>query len=81
MPSPSHPQLPHCSQFATLPSRYIFTLWLDSLLIDQPKDSRQFDALRLKGMLAAYLELELITSAQHMAMCDELTTFAFGAAV
>lgn len=79
MPSPSHPQLPLCSQFAALPGRYIFALWLDSLLIEQPKDAQQSDALRLKGMLAAYLELELIADAQHMAMCDELTAFAFGA--
>ncbi|MBD9653551.1 hypothetical protein IB239_01835 [Pseudomonas sp. PDM12] len=79
MPSPSHPQLPLCSQFAALPGRYMFAMWLDNLLTEQPIDSRQSDAQRLKGMLAAYLELELITNAQHMAMCDELTAFAFGA--
>lgn len=79
MPTPNHPAMPLCSQFAALPERHLFAYWLTTMLIDQPQESRQSDALRLKGMLSAYLELGLIGTDQSQAMCAELTAFAFGA--
>lgn len=79
MPTPNHPKLPQCSQFAAHPYHQVFAFWLDAMITDQPKEIRQGDAYRLKGMLSAYLELGLICSAQNQAMYDELTAFAFGA--
>ena len=78
MPTPNHPALPLCSQFAAQQDRYLFICNMDSLLLDQSRDSLQLDATRLKGMLCAYLELELLGNEQFKAMCDELTDFAFG---
>ena len=79
MPTPNHPKLPLCSQFAAQPERGTFAFWLNALLEDQSRDIRQRDALRLKGMLAAYQELGVISEQQGNAMSEELTPFAFGA--
>jgi hypothetical protein len=38
-------------------------------------------AARLAGMLAAYLETDVISADQYRAMASELHTFAFGATV
>lgn len=78
MPTPNHPALPLCSEFAAQPGRYLFICNMDSLLLTQSRDAMQADAIRLKGMLSAYLELELLGNEQFKAMCDELTDFAFG---
>lgn len=80
MPTPNHPMLPLCSAFAADPARYLFANWLETMLMDQPQETLQDDARRLKGMLIAYLELDLVNCKQYKALADELNTFAFGAA-
>lgn len=80
MPTPNHPKLPLCSAFAAEPARYLFANWLKSLCMDQPQEALEVDAIRLKGMLIAYLELDLVNCEQYKALADELNTFAFGAA-
>lgn len=80
MPNPNHPKLPLCSAFAAEPARYLFANWLKSLCMDQPQEALEVDAIRLKGMLIAYLELDLVNCEQYKALADELNTFAFGAA-
>lgn len=80
MPTPNHPMLPLCSAFAAEPARYLFANWLKSLCMDQPQEALEVDAIRLKGMLIAYLELDLVNCEQYKALADELNTFAFGAA-
>lgn len=80
MPNPNHPKLPLCSAFAAEPARYLFANWLKSLCMDQPQEALEVDAIRLKGMLIAYLELDLVNCEQYEALADELNTFAFGAA-
>lgn len=79
MPTPNHPALPLCSQFAAQPARYLFATWLNSLRMDQPQEARESNAQRLKGMLHAYMEMDLICVGRHEAMCKELTDFAYGA--
>lgn len=79
MPTPNHPMLPLCSAFAAEPARYLFANWLKSLCMDQPQEALEVDAIRLKGMLIAYLELDLVNCEQYKALADELNTFAFGA--
>lgn len=79
MPTPNHPALPLCSQMAEHPGRYLFAQNLKSMLMDQPEDARQADARRLKGMLAAYMETDVISADQGGAMLDEIHAFAFGA--
>lgn len=79
MPTPNHPKLPLCSAFAAEPARYLFANWLKSLCMDQPQEALEVDAIRLKGMLIAYLELDLVNCEQYKALADELNTFAFGA--
>lgn len=79
MPNPNHPKLPLCSAFAAEPARYLFANWLKSLCMDQPQEALEVDAIRLKGMLIAYLELDLINCEQYKALADELNTFAYGA--
>lgn len=81
MPTPNHPALPLCCQLAEHPGRYLFARGLESMLMDQPEDARQADARRLKGMLAAYMEMDAISADQAAAMLDEIQAFAFGAAV
>lgn len=71
MPTPNHPKLPLCSAFAAEPARYLFANWLKSLCMDQPQEALEVDAIRLKGMLIAYLELDLISF-------EHYHTFAFG---
>lgn len=80
MPTPNHPMLPLCSAFAADPARYLFANWLKSLCMDQPQEALEVDAIRLKGMLIAYLELDLVNCEQYKALADELNTFAFGSA-
>ncbi|WP_175253482.1 hypothetical protein [Pseudomonas sp. BMW13] len=75
------PRLLICRAFAAQPGRYLFAHWLESMRMDQPADARQADAQRLKGMLAAYMEMDVISADQGAAMAAELTAFAFGAAV
>lgn len=79
MPTPNHPMLPLCSAFAADPARYLFANWLKSLCMDQPQEALEVDAIRLKGMLIAYLELDLVNCEQYKALADELNTFAYGA--
>lgn len=79
MPTPNHPMLPLCSAFAADPARYLFANWLETMLMDQPQETLQDDARRLKGMLIAYLELDLISSEHYHTLAEELNTFAYGA--
>ncbi len=74
-------KLPLCCELAAQPGRYLFANWQESMLMDQPADARQDDAIRLKGMLCAYMEMDTISADQGAAMTDELTAFAFGAIV
>ena len=59
----------------------MFASNLGNMLMEQPEDARQADARRLKGMLVAYMEMDVISGDEFAAMADELTAFAFGAAV
>lgn len=79
MPTPNHPMLPLCSAFAADPARYQFANWLETMLMDQPQETLQDDAIRLKGMLIAYLELDLISFEHYHTLAEELNTFAYGA--
>ena len=79
MPNPNHPKLPLCSAFAAEPARYLFATWIESLRMDQPQEALQVDAIRLKGMLIAYLELDLISCEHYHTLAEELNTFAYGA--
>lgn len=79
MPAPNHPQLPLCCQMANQPGRYLFAHWLESMVMPQPQPGRQADACRLKGMLVAYMETDLINGDQFNALCAEVHAFAFGA--
>ncbi len=79
MPNPNHPKLPLCSAFAAEPARYLFANWLKSLCMDQPQEALEVDAIRLKGMLIAYLELDLISFEHYHTLAEELNTFAYGA--
>lgn len=81
MPTPRYPLLPQCSALAAQVDRHMFATWLTTLTIEQPLDARQADVQRLKGMLTAYLEMDLISCDQYRAMANELHAFAFGAAV
>ena len=81
MTKPHHPKLPLCCELAAQPGRYLFADWLDTMLMYQPAEARQDEAIRLKGMLYAYMEVDVISADQFAAMADELTAFAFGAAV
>lgn len=71
-------KLPLCCELAAQPGRYLFANWLESMLMDQPADARQDDARRLKGMLAAYMETDVISADQGAALLDEIQSFAFG---
>ncbi|WP_454255160.1 hypothetical protein [Pseudomonas sp. Marseille-Q8238] len=79
MPTPNHPALPLCSQFAAHPDRYIFAGNMQTILYDQPADLRQAEVRHLTGMLAAYLEADVINCEQHSALRHELYEFAYGA--
>lgn len=81
MPTPNHPALPLCCQLAAQPDRYLFASHLGNMLMEPHKDAREAAARRLKGMLAAYMEMDAISDDQFAPMADELTAFAFGAAV
>lgn len=79
MPTPNHPDLPLCRQFAAHPARYLFASWLDEIQTQQSLERRSDIAHRLKGMLAAYMEMDVISADQYRARTNELTDFAFGA--
>lgn len=79
MPTPNHPALPLCCQLAAQRERHLFAFWLDALLTDPSQEIRQDDAYRLMGMLAAYLELDMLNTRQLNDMVAELRAFAFGA--
>lgn len=79
MPTPNHPALPLCCQLAAQPDRYLFASKLINLIDANSQDGRQMSAARLAGMLAAYLETDVISADQYRAMANELHTFAFGA--
>lgn len=81
MPTPNHPALPLCCQLAAQPARYLFATWLENLRLDQPQEARASDAQRLKGMLHAYMEMNVVSTDQHREMCEELNDFAYGATV
>ena len=49
--------------------------------MQQSLEHRSDAAHRLKGMVSAYLEMDVISTDQYRAMADELTAFAFGATV
>lgn len=80
MPTSNHPALPLCSQFAASPARYLFAGWRNEIL-QQSLEHRSDIAQRLKGMLSAYMEMDVISADQYRAMTDELTDFAFGITV
>lgn len=81
MPTPNHPALPQCSQFAAHPARYLFAGWLNEILMQQSLEHRSDAAHRLKGMLSAYMEMDVISGDHYRAMSDELNAFTFGATV
>ena len=79
MPTPNHPQLPLCCQLATQPGRYLFPGLLRDLIEQANTDARQNSASRLKGMLAAYMEMDVINPDQFSDLCAEIHAFAYGA--
>lgn len=79
MPTPNHLDLPRCSQLAAQSDRYLFASQFRNLIDANSQDGRQVSAARLAGMLAAYLETDVITCEDHSAMCNEVGDFAFGA--
>ena len=81
MPTPNHPALPLCCQLAAQPGRYLFAQWLDAMQSSKQEFLIQAGACRLKGMLAAYVEMDAISADQFEAMADEIHAFAFGATV
>lgn len=81
MPTPNHPALPLCCQLAAQPDRYLFAQWLETMQSSKQEFLIQAGACRLKGMLAAYVEMDAISIGQHTAMVDEIHAFAFGATV
>lgn len=79
MPTPNHPALPLCCQLAAQPGRYLFAQWLETMQSSKQEFLLQAGACRLKGMLAAYMEMDAISADQFAAMGDEIHAYAFGA--
>lgn len=81
MPTPNHRALPLCCQFSADPARYLFRGWLNDILMQPSLEPLSDGVGRLKGMLAAYMEVDVISADQYRAMANELHAFAYGATV
>lgn len=79
MPNPNHPQLPLCCLLAAQPGRYLFPGLLRDLIEQASPDARELCASRLKGMLGAYMEMDVINPDQFSDLCAEIHAFAYGA--
>ncbi|MGA4473898.1 hypothetical protein ACPA2M_13065 [Ectopseudomonas chengduensis] len=79
MPTPNHPKLPLCDEFAAQPDRFMFAGWLSQLQTVEARESQLLAMGHLAGMLGAYQEMRVITLKQNLAMYDELHAYVFGA--
>ncbi|MFY1021625.1 hypothetical protein [Ectopseudomonas khazarica] len=79
MTKPHHPKLPLCCALAAHNERYQFAHTLSAVIAAASYDERKAELHRLSGLLAAYLEFDLITREQHSALRTELREFVFGA--
>lgn len=72
--------LPLLTALAASPERYLLADSLNDLRGEALAHWREVQKLRIKGMLTAYMELDVIDAERFRALCDELSAYAEGQA-
>lgn len=77
-PAQPHNTLPLCRALAASPKRHQFADGLEQLLQNTEKTAQVNAMARLKGMVDAYMEADIIRPGHAAALYNELSDFVWG---